>query len=90
MTTDAVRFMHYKATGTFLPVTSFTGTDSVRAVLSENVKFPSSREDLIKNQGWKVVDLVGNKRVHLSEILSKIPEKMYSSLDEVVKVLEAC
>jgi hypothetical protein len=63
-----------RATGTFLPVTSFTGVNSARAVLSEDAQFPSSKSELIKGQGWKVVDLNVDKRVHLSELLLKFPE----------------
>lgn len=88
MATDAIRLMQYKKTGEFLPITSFTGIDSVRAVLSEDARFPSSKADLIEHQGWKAVDLTADKRVHLSELLSRIPEKTYSSLDEVIQVLE--
>ena len=88
MNTDAVRFTQYKETGTFLPVTSFVGVDSVRAVLSEDARFPSSKEDLVEHQGWKVVDLTADKRVHLSELLAKIPEKTYNGLDEVIQMLE--
>jgi uncharacterized protein YecE (DUF72 family) len=87
MNTDAARFMQYKKTGTFIPVTSFTGVDSVRAVLSEDAEFPSSKSELIERQGWKVVDLTSDKRVHLSDLLSNIPEKTYNSIDEVAAVL---
>jgi hypothetical protein len=88
MATDAIRLMQYKKTGEFLPVTAFTGADSVRAVLSEDARFPSSKEDLIEHQGWKVVDLTSDRRVHVSELLSKIPEKTYNNVDEVILVLE--
>jgi uncharacterized protein YecE (DUF72 family) len=88
MATDAVRMMQYKKTGEFLPVTAFIGADSARAVLSEDAKFPSSKEDLIEHQGWKVVDLTSEKRVHLSDLLSKIPKKTYNGVDEVIQVLE--
>jgi hypothetical protein len=79
--------MHYKKTGNFMPVTSFTGVDSARAVLSEDAVFPCSKAELVESQGWKVVDLTANKRVHLSELLSAIPEKTYNDVDEVAKEL---
>jgi hypothetical protein len=44
---------------------------------------------LIEKQGWKVVDLSLDKRVHLSELLAKIPEKTYNGIDEVADALEA-
>jgi uncharacterized protein YecE (DUF72 family) len=88
MNTDAARFLMYKKTGKFMPVTSFTGTDSVRAVLSEDAQFPISKSTLVSTQGWKVVDLTQDKRAHLAEILSKLPDKNYNNVDEVTQTLE--
>jgi uncharacterized protein YecE (DUF72 family) len=89
MNSDAARFVQYKKTGTFFPVTSFTGVDSAKAVLSEDAHFPASKSKLIEQQGWKVIDLTLDKRVHLSELLCKIPDRVYGNLDEVVHVLGA-
>jgi uncharacterized protein YecE (DUF72 family) len=89
MSSDAARHMQYKKTGDFMPVTSFTGVDSAREVLAEDASFPLSKSELIDTQGWKVVDLSLDKRVHLSELLSGVPDRTYNSVEEVVKVLEA-
>jgi len=89
MNTDAARFVHYKKTGRFFSVTPFTSADSAKAVLAEDAKFPSSMQSLIERQGWKVIDLNADKRVHLSELLSQIPEKIYGSIEEVIHELEA-
>jgi uncharacterized protein YecE (DUF72 family) len=89
MNTDAARFKEYKHTGTWLPVTAFTGVDSAKAVLSEDTRFPATKEALVEVQGWKVIDLTKEKRIRLSEVLSRIPEKTYGSLSEVVQALEA-
>jgi uncharacterized protein YecE (DUF72 family) len=89
MNADAARYMQYKKTGTFIPVTSFTGVDSARSVLSEDAQFPLSKSELVENQGWKVVDITVDKRVHLSELLSKLPDRIFGSLDEVAEALEA-
>jgi hypothetical protein len=70
-----------------MPVTSFTGVDSARAVLVEDAKFPATKSELIVAQGWKVIDATHDKRVHLSEALSEIPDKTYSSLDQVLSEL---
>jgi len=88
MNTDAARFKAYKEKGVFLPVTSFTGVDSARAVLSEDAQFPSTKAELVEHQGWKVIDLESDKRIHLSELLSKLPEKTYHNVDEVIQELE--
>jgi len=89
MNRDALRFRQYKETGAFIPVTSFVGIDSLRAVLSEDARFPLTKAELIENQGWKVVDVASDKRVHLSELLSKLPEGSYNRLEDVVEALEA-
>ena len=88
MNTDAIRFAQFKKTGKFLPITAYTGLDSAEAVLSEDAVFPSTKQSLISDQGWKVVDLTAEKRVHLSDLLLKIPEKTYVSLNEVLSALE--
>lgn len=89
MSSDASRFKRYKETGTFLPVTAYTGIDSSKSVLREDAKFPSTKAELLRHQGWKVIDLTLDKRVHLSELLSKIPEKTYNNVREVAEELEA-
>jgi uncharacterized protein YecE (DUF72 family) len=89
MNMDAARYMHYKKTGKFVPITDFTGVDSARAVLFEDTPFPISKSELIENQGWKVIDLTLDKRIHLAELLANIPDKTYNSVDEVAEALEA-
>jgi uncharacterized protein YecE (DUF72 family) len=88
MTSDALRFKRYKETGTFIPITAYTGIESAKAVLQEDIKLPSTKAELINQQGWKVIDLTRDTRVHLHELLSQIPEKTYNSLQEVIKELK--
>lgn len=88
MYTDASRFKRYKDTGKFLPVTDCIGVDSVKAVLAEDAKFPTSKSALNANQGWKVIDLTHNKRVHLSDVIDRLPDKTYSNIDEVINDLK--
>ena len=87
MNSDAIRFQQFKKSGGFLSTTPYTGLDSIKFVLSEDKVFPSSKESLISKQGWKVVDLTAEKRVHLSDLLSKIHDKTYYSLEDVIKSL---
>jgi len=89
MNTDALRFKTYKEKGVFTSVTQFTGVDSARAVLSEDARFPSTKTQLIATQGWKVIDLSPEKRAHLSDVLSKIPDRTYDNVDELTQVLKA-
>jgi uncharacterized protein YecE (DUF72 family) len=88
MFSDASRFLKHLATGKFLPATSAIGLDSAKAVLAEDAMFPSSKAELISNQGWKVIDVKENETAHLSEYLSNIPDKNYSNINEVIKELE--
>lgn len=88
MNIDAARYMQYKKTGQFVPITDFTGIDSARVVLFEDTQFPISKSELIEKQGWKVIDLNLDKRGHLAELLVNIPDKMYNSVDEVAEALE--
>jgi hypothetical protein len=88
MNTDAARFKKYIESGTFMPVTAYTGVESLKAVLEEDAGFPTTKTQLIEHQGWKVVDLEKRKRVHLSELLKRIPDKTYQNTQEVTRELE--
>ena len=88
MNMDAARYMQYKKTGKFVPITDFTGVDSAKAVLLEDTQFPISKSELLEQQGWKVIDLTLDKRVHLAELLVNVPDKTYRSVDEVAEALE--
>lgn len=85
MASDALRFKKFKESGTFMPVTSYTGLDSVKAVLLEDARFPSTKAELLTHQGWKIVDIAAETRVHLSQLLSKLPEKTYQDVQDVIR-----
>jgi len=86
---DATRFKIYKNTGKFPTVTKSTGLGSLTEVLREDAKFPSSKEELISHQGWKLIDLTKAKRVRASYMLQKLPEKTYNNLNEIVQTLKS-
>jgi hypothetical protein len=86
---NAARFKRYVETRAFIPVTAYTGIESVKAVLQEDGEFPATRDQLVKHQGWKVVDLSKDKRIHLSQILSQIPKKTYCSVQDVIVELQS-
>ncbi len=88
MNTDAARFLSYVKTGTFPMVTAPTGIESAREALSEDAIFPTSKGELIEDQGWKVIDLTSKTRVHFSDVLDQIPDCTYESIDEVVDAME--
>jgi uncharacterized protein YecE (DUF72 family) len=86
---DAARFKIYKQSGKFPKVTKSTGPSSLTEILQEDAVFPTSKRELIRHQGWKLIDLTEEKRVHASHILDKLPEKMYNYITEVIQTLES-
>lgn len=85
---DAARFKTYNETLSFPPVTKSVGLSSLEQVLKEDARFPATREELIKHQGWKVFDFTPSERIHASEVLQKLPSRVYENIDEVVKTLD--
>jgi hypothetical protein len=84
---DAGRFSTFKKTGRFPRVTQQTGILALRGALREDARFPSSKAELLRDQGWKVVDWEEGLRLHISEVLGLIPEGTYSSVREVLDAL---
>jgi uncharacterized protein YecE (DUF72 family) len=85
---DAARFQIFKETQRFPPVTPEVDHHSLRHVLQEDVQFPISTQELLTDQGWKVVDLSNNSTCHARDFLSLLPNKNFHSIDEVFSVLQ--
>ena len=84
---DAARYKIYKQTKRFPPVTRGKGELSLREVLMEDAEFPVTKQELIKDQGWKVIDLTVDRRVHAYTLLGKLPDKRFRNVDEVLNSL---
>jgi uncharacterized protein YecE (DUF72 family) len=85
---DARRLKLYKETGKFPTITRSTGLESLMTVMKEDAQFPSSKQELIEHQGWKLFDATAEERVRASEMLQKLPERDYESLDHVIAALQ--
>lgn len=85
---DARRLRQYRETGKFPTITRSTGLDSLLAVMKEDAQFPSSKQELIKHQGWKLYDTAKEERIRASETLQTLPERNYESLDDVITTLQ--
>ncbi len=85
---DAARLKMYKQKGKFPSVTRSTGTKSLLEVLREDAKFPSTKQELVKHQGWKIIDSTPEKRIRASEMLQKLPDKTFRKIGEVKDALE--
>ncbi len=84
---DAGRFSTFKKTGRFPRVTQQTGIPALREALRQDARFPSSKAELLRDQGWKVVDWEEGRRVHIAEVLGLIPEGTYASVRDVLDAL---
>ena len=84
MYSDAARFKVYRETGSLPRATKSTGIASLAEVLREDANFPASKQELIGDQGWKVIDISENKRAHASILLEKLPDRTYYSVLEVL------
>lgn len=85
---DAARLKTYRQSSKFPMVTRSTGLRSLDEVLREDARFPSVKQDLIQDQGWKLIDMTEDKRVHVSDVLEKLPERSFSGVDDVVQTLK--
>jgi len=85
---DARRLKLYKEIGKFPTITRSTGLESLMTVMKEDAQFPSSKQELIEHQGWKLFDATAEERVRASETLQKLPEQDYESLDDVITALQ--
>jgi uncharacterized protein YecE (DUF72 family) len=84
---DAARFKIYKETGRFSSVTGAEGQESLRKVLREDAEFPTTKMKLLKDQGWKVIDLTKNRRAHARTLLRKLPDRQFGSIKEIMESL---
>jgi len=84
---DAARLQIYIKTKNFPSVTKYLGLHSLKAILSEDTRFPILKDELIKQQGWKLVDITNEQRILASELLSRLPDRTYGSVDEIISYL---
>ncbi len=85
---DAGRVKSFIDKGYFPKITSGIGTDSIREVLSEDARFPTSKSRLLKDHGWKVFQ--DNAEVRkISIVLEKLPEGEFNSLDDLMAELRS-
>lgn len=86
MYVDAARLKVYSNTGKMAPVTKSSGLESFVAVMADAV-FPASKQHLKERHGWKLFDRTREQRARVSEVLEKIPDRIYQDLHELVDVV---
>jgi uncharacterized protein YecE (DUF72 family) len=85
---DAARLKIYHDRGTFPSLTRSTGFASLEELLKEDANFPSTKEELVKNHGWKLFDYTKDERKRVGDVLDKLPEGTYESTRHIMAFLE--
>jgi uncharacterized protein YecE (DUF72 family) len=85
---DAARLKMYRQTGRFPMVTKSTGLKSLEEILREDARFPAEKHELVRDQGWKLIDKTRDERIRASEALVKLSEREYTSVDDVIQTLD--
>ncbi len=82
---DALRIKEYIKSEKLLPIYPVPGLPAVRQAIMEKPVFPADKETLLKEHGWKVIDITNDKRVRLSVILKGISDRVYYSVEDVLR-----
>jgi uncharacterized protein YecE (DUF72 family) len=85
---DAARLKTFLASGKFPPLTGQVGLGSLGEALKEDTRFPTSKSQLMGEQGWKLYDRSVEERARARELLEKLPERTYTTLEDILKSLK--
>lgn len=85
---DAARLKTFLTSGKFPSATGQVGLGSLGEVLGEDARFPTTKSQLVEEQGWKLYDKSGEERARAREVLEKLPEGTYQTLDNVLASLK--
>jgi uncharacterized protein YecE (DUF72 family) len=88
MVHDAARSKQYNDTGKFMNITGKYGLQSFLGAIEEYEKYPTTKNQLIVNHGWKIYDKNNYKREKMIDILKNIQNKTYKNRDELVKEIK--
>lgn len=88
MYSDAARLKTYRVKGKFPRLGKAVGLDSLGEVLAEDARFPATKSELLRDQGWKLFESPGDKRMRVGEVLALLPEGTYPSLGDLLKAVK--
>jgi uncharacterized protein YecE (DUF72 family) len=80
---DGVRFKEYLQRDSFPKIT--TTVDG----LVEKIRYPISKDALLKKFGWKLIELEDGKQVKLETFLADLPRKAYRNAEEMLSDLKS-
>jgi len=81
---DAARLTTFLKSGRFPSLTGQVGLDSLGLVLQEDAIFPTTRSNLIEKQGWKLFDKTSEERAWAKQVLEKLPDRTYRTVNDVL------
>ncbi|NWG08811.1 MAG: DUF72 domain-containing protein [Nitrososphaerales archaeon] len=81
---DAGRLKAHVEEGTFPSLKGPFGVDDLKRALVDAV-FPCSKYRLIRDHGWKVVNMSEEMRVHVSKLLGEPHDRVYKNIDELLE-----
>lgn len=84
---DASRFLTFRRTGAFPPATDAVGLAALEEVLAPDARFPADRDALVRDHGWKVIDVEEGRRAHARLLLDHLPAGSYPDLASVLHAL---
>jgi len=85
---DAARLRTFLNSGKFPSLTDHIGLESLGEVLKEDAGFPTTKSRLVGEHGWKLYDKTEEERARAGEVLGKLPEGVYRTLDDVLASLK--
>src|SRR3989441_3718772 len=85
---DAARLKTFLNSGRFPSLTDHVGLESLGEVLKEDAGFPTTKSRLVREQGWKLYDRSAQERARACEVLEKLSEGAYRTLDDVLASLK--
>jgi uncharacterized protein YecE (DUF72 family) len=85
---DGLRFTEYLSKGVFPKITGLTGLASIKSVV-ERIRYPTSKDILVKRIGWRLVEVDAGKQVRLGEFLAELPSKTYKNAEELLNEIKA-
>lgn len=83
---DAARMKNVVESGSDQIPKGPRGLDSLKRVVAlGRVKYPASKKSLVEEFAWRTFNLEPEKKVHVGEILQRLPERQYGSVDEIIQ-----
>ncbi|MCP8308412.1 MAG: DUF72 domain-containing protein [archaeon] len=81
---DAHRLKVHMESGKFPKPKEHIGIESLKKILSQ-IRFPCSKQEIIQQHGWMVVNMSSGKRIHVSSLLQNLHDGIYTDIDQIVK-----